>query len=71
MADILAGKELPVPDVVSLGDEYFAFTELTTIAAAAELGLRVIFLARPVMPDADRVATTEDVLAWVARYADH
>ncbi|MEP1576004.1 hypothetical protein [Roseibium album] len=37
MADILAGKELPVPDVVCLGDEYFAFTELATIAAAAEL----------------------------------
>lgn len=38
MADILAGKELPLPDVVSLGDEYFAFTELATIAAAVELG---------------------------------
>lgn len=37
MADILAGKQTPVPDVVKLGGEYFAYTELETIAAAAEL----------------------------------
>jgi precorrin-6A/cobalt-precorrin-6A reductase len=41
------------------------------IEAAALLGIPVIFLARPVQPDAEQVASIPEVMKWVARHADH
>ena len=41
------------------------------IEAAGQLGIPVIFLARPVQPEAEQVAHIQDVMDWVARHADY
>ena len=37
--------------------------------AAAELGLRVVMVARPALPEAEEAASAEEALAWVAARA--
>jgi precorrin-6A/cobalt-precorrin-6A reductase len=41
------------------------------IAAARALGLPVILLRRPVLPDVPAVETVEAALAWLDRFSDH
>lgn len=41
------------------------------IEAAGMLDIPVIFLARPVQPEAERVADIDGVMEWVARHAGH
>ncbi len=43
----------------------------TKIEAAEQLGIPVIFLARPAQPDAERVSSVDGVMKWVERFADH
>ncbi|MEM9583213.1 MAG: cobalt-precorrin-6A reductase [Pseudomonadota bacterium] len=41
------------------------------IEAAADLKIPVIMLKRPDQPDAPRVSSVDDVIAWIAAHADH
>jgi precorrin-6A/cobalt-precorrin-6A reductase len=38
----------------------------TKLTAARELGLPVLMIARPPMPDAPRVSSAQDALIWAA-----
>ncbi|MEM7470200.1 MAG: cobalt-precorrin-6A reductase [Pseudomonadota bacterium] len=41
------------------------------IDAAVEMGIPVLMLARPQMPQAERVETVEEALVWVSDFEDH
>lgn len=41
------------------------------IEAAVALGIPVLMLARPEMPEAERVENVEDAMTWVRKHADH